>query len=95
MATIEFINRKNKTYEAMKRVINYITRSDKTEEDLVYGNLCNKDNAYDDFVQLKQMYGKEKIQRGIWFGKDLKDRYSVLWLYGDLFLSDEEARKIQ
>ena len=45
MATIEFINRKNKTYEAMKRVINYITRLDKTEEDLIYGNLCNKDNA--------------------------------------------------
>lgn len=67
MATIEFINRKNKTYEAMKRVINYITRSDKTEEDLVYGNLCNKDNAYDDFVQLKQMYGKEKGRQYIHF----------------------------
>lgn len=48
-----------------------------------------------DMEAFEQMYGKEKIQRGIWFGKDLKDRYSVLWLYGDLFLSDEEARKIQ
>ena len=58
MATIEFINRKNKTYEAMKRVINYITRSDKTEEDLIYSNLCGKETAYDDFVQVKQMYDK-------------------------------------
>ena len=41
------------------------------------------------------MYGKEKIQRGIWYGKDLKDRYSVLWLYGDLFLGEEEASKIR
>ena len=48
-----------------------------------------------DMDAFEQMYGKEKIQRGIWFGKDLKDRYSVLWLYGDLFLSDEEASKIQ
>jgi glycerol-1-phosphate dehydrogenase [NAD(P)+] len=42
-----------------------------------------------------QMYGEDKIRRGIWFGKDLKDRYSVLWLYGDLFLNEEEAEKIQ
>ncbi len=42
MAAIEFINRKNKTYGALRRVINYITRSDKTEDSLIYGELCNK-----------------------------------------------------
>ena len=42
-----------------------------------------------------RMYGEEKIRRGVWFGKDLKDRYSVLWLYSDLFLSDEEVKAIQ
>lgn len=40
------------------------------------------------------MYGDEKIQNGIWFAKDLKDRYSVLWLYHDMFFSKSEARKI-
>lgn len=59
MAAIEFINRKNKTYSAMKRVINYVTRPDKTDENLIYTHLCDKDTTYDDFVQVKQMYGKE------------------------------------
>jgi hypothetical protein len=48
-----------------------------------------------DMSAFEKMYGREKIQRGIWFGKDLKDRYSVLWLYGDLFLGEEEASKIR
>ena len=30
---------------------------------------------------IEKMYGKEKIQNAIWFAKDLKDRYSVLWMY--------------
>ena len=41
-----------------------------------------------------KMYGAEKIRNGIWFGKDLKDRYSVLWLYYNVFFSESEARKI-
>ena len=48
-----------------------------------------------DMDAFEQMYGKEKIRRGVWYGKDLKDRYSVLWLYGDLFLGEEEAREIR
>lgn len=48
-----------------------------------------------DMTAFEQMYGKEKIQRGIWYGKDLKNRYSVLWLYGDLFLGEEEASAIR
>ena len=48
-----------------------------------------------DMSAFARMYGEEKIQRGIWFGKDLKDRYSVLWLYGDLFLGEEEASAIR
>ena len=35
------------------------------------------------------MYGKKKVQNSIWFGKDLKDRYSVLWLYFTLFMTSE------
>ena len=30
-------------------------------------------------------YGEEKIQNAIRFAKDLKDRYTVLWMYYDLF----------
>ena len=34
--------------------------------------------------EFKNLYGDEKIQNALWFAKDLKDRYSVLWLYFDL-----------
>lgn len=40
------------------------------------------------------MYGAKKIQNGIWFAKDLKDRYSVLWLYYNMFFTKSEARRI-
>ena len=38
-----------------------------------------------DLKTFDELYGKEKIGNAIAFGKDLKDRYSVLWLYYDLF----------
>lgn len=47
-----------------------------------------------DLRAFEALYGIKKIQNGIWFAKDLKDRYSVLWLYADLFLTEEEARKV-
>jgi len=47
-----------------------------------------------DLSLFEKMYGREKIQNGVWFAKDLKDRYSVLWLYDDLFLNESEAAKI-
>lgn len=34
-----------------------------------------------DINEFEKLYGKEKIQDAIWFAKDLKDRYTVLWLY--------------
>lgn len=37
---------------------------------------------YQDFVNL---YGQKKINDGILYAKDLKDRYSVLWLYYEFF----------
>ena len=33
-----------------------------------------------DYQQFIDLYGREKIEDGILYGKDLKDRYSVLWL---------------
>ena len=47
-----------------------------------------------DLDEFKNIYGKEKIENSVWFGKDLKDRYSVLWLWCDLYLTDEEAKRI-
>ena len=47
-----------------------------------------------DLSLFEKMYGKKKIQNGVWFAKDLKYRYSVLWLYDNLFLNESEAAKI-
>ncbi|MBQ8356492.1 MAG: sn-glycerol-1-phosphate dehydrogenase [Clostridia bacterium] len=38
-----------------------------------------------DLSAFEKMYGKDRIHDGKFWGKDLKDRYSVLWLYFDLF----------
>lgn len=67
MATIEFINRKNKTYQAMNRVINYIMRPDKTRDDLTYAELCKTESAYHDFIQVKQLFEKEAGRQYIHF----------------------------
>ena len=33
----------------------------------------------------EEMYGRQKIRDAVFYGKDLKDRYTVLWLYYELF----------
>ena len=45
-----------------------------------------------DLSLFEKMYGKKKIQNAVWVAKDLKDRYSVLWLYDAMFFGEEEAR---
>lgn len=47
-----------------------------------------------DLSLFEKKYGTKKIQNGVWFAKDLKDRYSVLWLYDDVFLTEEEANAL-
>ncbi len=37
-----------------------------------------------DIREFDALYGKEKIANALKYGKDLKDRYSVLWMYDDL-----------
>lgn len=44
-----------------------------------------------DMSAFERMYGKEKIEKGMLYGKDLKDRYSVLWIYYDLFSADNDC----
>ena len=34
-----------------------------------------------DMSEFEKMYGAEKIRDAMFYGKDLKDRYSVLWPY--------------
>ena len=38
-----------------------------------------------DMAPFYALYGEEKIQDGVWYAKDLKDRYTVLWMYYDRF----------
>lgn len=46
-------------------------------------SLCERVGLnYNDFVSL---YGEEKIADALLYAKDLKDRYSVLWMWFDLF----------
>ena len=47
-----------------------------------------------DLSLFEKQYGKDTIQNGIWFAKDLKDRYSVLWLYDAIFCGEETAGRI-
>lgn len=44
-----------------------------------------------DMKDFYKMYGKEKIQDAILYAKDLKNRYTVLWLYYDLFGENKTA----
>ena len=37
------------------------------------------------FADYLAFYGREKIGDGVLYAKDLKDRYSVLWLYDRYF----------
>lgn len=43
-----------------------------------------------DMNEFEKLYGKQKIQDALWYAKDLKDRYSVLWMYYDLMAGREE-----
>ncbi len=38
-----------------------------------------------DLDEFYRLYGKDKINTAIHYAKDLKDRYTVLWMYYDLF----------
>lgn len=47
-----------------------------------------------DLSVFENLYGAEKINHATFFGKDLKDRYSFLWIYFGLFINDGEIKKI-
>lgn len=35
-------------------------------------------------------YGEQKLQDALWYAKELKDRYTILWMYYDLFGGDQK-----
>lgn len=43
-----------------------------------------------DMAPFYELYGEDKIRDGVWYAKDLKDRYTVLWMYYDRFGGGEE-----
>lgn len=47
-----------KTHTSMKRVIDYITREDKTREELIKGLNCSPQNAYEEFLTNKMIWNK-------------------------------------
>jgi len=50
--------------------------------DDIYDMLCLVGLDMDEFYSL---YGKEKIENAVYFAKDLKDRYTVLWINYDFY----------
>lgn len=63
--------------EEIKNILSQMPRSEDIEQMLSVVGL--------DVEEFYKLYGKQKIQDAILYAKDLKDRYTVLWLYYDLF----------
>ena len=47
---------------------------------------------YLDGAELTRFYGEQKIRDAVRYAKDLKDRYTVLWIYYDFFGGDEDGK---
>ncbi len=58
MAIIEFIKKPPKTKAGLRRLINYITNLEKTQEHLIGGYNCDSQNAYFEFMNIKEIYHK-------------------------------------
>lgn len=58
MAVIEYINGKNNSLNALKRVLEYINNPEKTEAHLKGGHNCNPSKPYNDMHSVKNKFGK-------------------------------------
>ena len=63
--------------EEIKRILSETPRAEEIEALLARAGLYMKD--------FYALYGEKKIRTALHYAKDLKDRYTVLWLYYDLF----------
>ena len=64
-------------YESIKAVLSEMPSAKEISQMLKLAEL--------DVNELVTLYGKEKILSAVKYAKDLKDRYTVLWMYYDLF----------
>jgi hypothetical protein len=67
--------------EEIKGLLSEMPSAERIKEML---SLCKMDIS-----EFYSVYGKEKIETALRYSKDLKDRYTVLWLYYDYFGSEE------
>lgn len=56
MAIIKAINSKS----GLKNIIEYITKENKTNKNIISGKDCNVNTALDEMMVTKKMWGKEK-----------------------------------
>ncbi len=63
--------------EEIKNILSQMPSSEEIEQVLSVAEL--------DLAQFYKLYDEKKLQDAVLYAKDLKDRYTVLWLYYDLF----------
>ena len=63
MAIIKFINNK----VGLKRTLNYICKEEKTNNKFISGKDCMAENAYEEMMAIKNMYGKTKGREKLHF----------------------------
>ncbi len=72
---------RNKIYREnfgeIKKILSEAPSSEKIKSYLESVNL--------DLNDFEKLYGKDKINNALFFAKDLKNRYTVLWMYYDIF----------
>ncbi len=74
MAVLKFTNSKS----SLKKLAQYITSDEKTEEILISGKDCMPASAYDEMITMKQMFGKRSGRQYIHLVQsfDIKDQVS-------------------
>lgn len=71
----------SKKEDEIRRILSEMPSADEIKQMLSLVDL--------DMQEFYALYGQEKIQNAILYAKDLKDRYTVLWLNYDLFQDDK------
>ena len=71
------------------RIEKYIANWDKITE--ILSEMPSSDEIKDmlalvglDVNELVETYGEKKIEEAVLYAKDLKDRYTILWMYYDI-----------
>ncbi len=73
---------RNSVYRAKWNEIKKVLADTPSSDELI----AYLDSVGLDIKEFEREYGKDKINDALFYGKDLKDRYSVLWMYYDCFI---------